>query len=100
MVYANGFPHSCHNNCVNRPFVVEFYFRFRRMDVDVDMSWVNFNEQRIEGMTALWERTVKCRNNGMVQIATFDIAIVNKEELLPSRLFCKFRFTNVASNTQ
>ena len=95
IMLTNGLTHCCMKDGIHQLDFQEVDFRFRRMDVDVDVRWVHFDIQEISREAVLRDHLHVCVLDGMVQISVLDKALVHKEILLASGLLGKLRFDDV-----
>lgn len=57
---------------------------FGGVDIDVDLCWIDFNEEKSQGMLAFHEGGVVAFAKGEIDRAVFDSATIEKDELLCS----------------
>jgi hypothetical protein len=70
-------------------FVVEFYFLFGGMDVDINPHGVNVEKQDIEWKGIGGQKVFICVHHGMMQVTAFDESLVYKKQLLATLVFLK-----------
>ena len=95
MIDADCFSDCGHQQGIDRPLIVKFYFGFGWVNVDVNVRRVEVEVKYIKRVTALIDGTFVGRQHRVVQIIMFYISVVDKKELLAPRFSGKFGFPNI-----
>src|SRR5690606_12166054 len=74
------------DHAVNRPVIIEFDLRLRRVNVDIDMPRIDFDKQYIEREAPFPYQSLECAHHSVVEVIASDEAVVNENKLLTPRL--------------
>ena len=82
---------------IDESFVFEFDFLFGGVDVDINAGGVYFEEEDVERV-GIWRKHIFIgAHDGMMEVARFDKALIDEEELFAPRFAGHFRFTDEAA---
>ena len=89
-------PDGGHHDSINRPFVVEFYLCFGRVNIDVDVRGVDLDKQHIKRVVRIGDGSFVGPDHGVVQVIVFDVPVVDEKVLFVPRLPGRFGLANIA----
>ena len=87
IVLTDSFAHRRMQDGIHQLDIQEVDLRLSRMDIDVDIGWINLNIKEIARKTIFGNHLHVGVLDGMMQIGMLDKALVHKEILLATGLF-------------
>ena len=75
--------YSSTNNSIHWSFIFKFYFSLCRMNIDINLGWINIYVQPVGCITFSWQQLFKSTGNSMMQVMILDESSVHKKYCSP-----------------
>ncbi len=89
---------TCLNKRINNSFVLKLDFLLRGMHIHIYTRRVYIDKYCVQRITAFRNQIIVNTHNGMMQVGTSDIAVIDKKELFALGFFGRIGFSNKSPN--
>ena len=88
--------YSSKQNLPNSLFVLKLYLGLCRMNIHIDILCRYIEIKEVRNLLPLWDKSVESRDDCLMKIRMFHIAVVDEEILMGCFLTCRLWLTNKA----
>ena len=79
---AQGILDGSHQNLPDGRIVLELYFRFGGMYIDVNICGVNLEVKEVGNLLAFWDKMCKCLHNSLMEVRVTHVSAIHEEKLI------------------